>query len=85
MATLRAAIRGRQKLELTSRAPDGTLTRRTARPLRLDHWGRVWALTIWCERDSAFRDLRVDLIESARALPELFTDEPGKRLEDRPA
>lgn len=82
LAPLRAAIRARQKLRLTYTAPDGTVTSRTVRPLQVDHIGRVWTLTAWCELRAAFRVFRLDLIESAEALPELFHDEPGRTLAD---
>jgi predicted DNA-binding transcriptional regulator YafY len=82
MATLRAAIKARQKLALSYRRIDGTLTQRTVRPLHMEYWGRVWTLTAWCETRDDFRVFRVDLIEQAQALPELFVDEPGKNLAD---
>ncbi|MBT8155818.1 YafY family transcriptional regulator [Epibacterium ulvae] len=80
MATLRAAIKARQKLSLQYCRIDGTLTERVIRPLHMEYWGRVWTLTAWCETRAAFRVFRVDLIEEATALPELFVDEPGKTL-----
>ncbi|WP_293573157.1 YafY family protein [Phaeobacter sp.] len=82
MPVLRAAIKARQKLHLAYRRVDGTLTERVIRPLHMEYWGRVWTLTGWCEMREDFRVFRVDLIEIAKALPELFVDEPGKRLED---
>lgn len=82
MPTLRSAIKARQKLRLSYRRIDGTLTQRTIRPLHMEYWGRVWTLTAWCETREDFRVFRVDLIEEAAALPELFVDEPGKRLKD---
>ncbi len=82
MATLRAAIKARQKLSLQYRRIDGTLTQRIIRPLHMEYWGRVWTLTAWCDTRAAFRVFRVDLIEDATALPELFVDEPGKTLAD---
>jgi len=82
MPTLRAAIKARQKLHLDYRRIDGVLTFRTIRPLNMEYWGRVWTLTAWCETRQGFRVFRVDLIEAATALPELFVDEPGKRLSD---
>ncbi|MGR3615476.1 MAG: helix-turn-helix transcriptional regulator [Paracoccaceae bacterium] len=82
MPTLRAAIKARQKLELAYRRIDGTLTHRKIRPLHMEYWGRVWTLTAWCEKRQGFRVFRVDLIENTEALPELFIDEPGKRLSD---
>ena len=82
MPTIRAAIRARQKLRLTGTAPSGTVTTRTVRPLLMQNWGRIWTLTAWCETDNDFRDFRLDLIESAEALAELFADEPGRTLAD---
>ena len=82
MAALRSAIRGRQKLHLRWRGPDGTPHTSTLRPLHLDHWARIWTLTGWCDTTGQFRELRVDLIEDATPLPELFVDEPGKTYAD---
>ncbi|MGV6803855.1 MAG: helix-turn-helix transcriptional regulator [Ruegeria sp.] len=82
MAPIRAAIKSRQKLRLAYRRIDGTLTERTVRPLHMEYWGRVWTLTAWCELRHGFRVFRIDLIESVRPLPEIFADEPGKRLAD---
>lgn len=82
MAALRAAIKGRQKLRLGYRRIDGTPSDRVIRPLHMEYWGRVWTLTAWCELRADFRVFRVDLIETAAPLPELFVDEPGKRLSD---
>ncbi len=82
MATLRSAIKARQKLHLAYRRIDGVLTDRVIRPLHMEYWGRVWTLSGWCEAREDFRMFRVDLIEAARALPELFTEEPGKSLAD---
>jgi predicted DNA-binding transcriptional regulator YafY len=82
MPMLRAAIRARQKLRLTVTAPDGNVTARRVRPLLMESWGRVWTLTVWCETTGTFEVFRLDLIDSAEALPELFEDEPGRTLAD---
>jgi predicted DNA-binding transcriptional regulator YafY len=82
ISTLRAAIRARQKLRLTYTGPDGRVTSRVIRPLHMEYWGRIWTLTAWCELRVAFRVFRIDLIDTADALPELFSDEPGKSLAD---
>jgi predicted DNA-binding transcriptional regulator YafY len=82
MAPIRAAIKSRQKLRLSYRRIDGVLTERTIRPLHMEYWGRVWTLTAWCELREGFRVFRIDLIESVAPLPEIFADEPGKRLDD---
>ena len=78
LATLRTAIRNRQKLRLSrdDAAPD------EVRPLRMDYWGRVWTVLVWSETHSDFASLRVDQITDMTILPGLFVDEPGKRAED---
>lgn len=80
--TLRAAINARQKLRITYTGRDGTVTSRVIRPLHLEYWSRIWTLTAWCELRCAHRVFRLDLVNSAEALPELFNDEPGKTLAD---
>lgn len=82
MAPIRAAIKSRQKLRLSYRRIDGVLTDRIIRPLHMEYWGRVWTLTAWCELRHGFRVFRIDLIEAVAPLPEIFADEPGKRLGD---
>ena len=82
MAPLRAAIRSRRKVDITYAAPEEPETQRRVRPLQMEYWGRVWTLTAWCELREDHRVFRVDLIETAEALPELFVDEPGKTLAD---
>ncbi|KEJ89451.1 helix-turn-helix transcriptional regulator [Sulfitobacter donghicola] len=82
LPTLRAAIKARQKLRITYTSNDGGVTSRSIRPLHLEYWNRIWALTAWCELRAAHRIFRLDLISSAEALPELFTDEAGKTLAD---
>lgn len=79
---LRSAITARQKVALTYTGRDGGVTRRVIRPLRTDYVARSWTLTAWCELRADLREFRLDLIESAEALPELFVEEPGKGLRD---
>ncbi|MEC7258779.1 MAG: WYL domain-containing protein [Pseudomonadota bacterium] len=75
---LRRAIRARQKLLITVQGGSA----RRVRPLRLEHWARLWVLTAWCEDTEAFAQFRTDNLTRAEPLPELFVDEPGKRLAD---
>lgn len=82
MPTLRAAIKARQKLRITYTSKGGTVTSRTIRPLHMEYLGRVWTLIAWCEWRKAHRAFRLDLINTAEALPELFSDETGKTLAD---
>jgi predicted DNA-binding transcriptional regulator YafY len=79
---LRSTTRARQKVRITYTSDEGQVTARVIRPLKLAYWGHVWAVTAWCELRAGFRVFRLDLMDSAEALPELFADEPGKRLED---
>lgn len=74
---LRRAIAGRQKLGLIINSRE-----RRVRPLKLDFWGRLWVITVWCESTRAFDEIRLDQIDIIRILPSLFIDEPGKRLSD---
>lgn len=81
MPTLRAAIKARQKLRITY-TRDGTVTSRIIRPLHMEYMSRIWTLVAWCELRDAHRVFRLDLINAAEALPELFTIEAGKTLAD---
>ncbi len=82
MPPLRAAIRARQKVRVSTRVGDGPTTIRAIRPLHLDYWGRLWTITAWCELRSDFRTFRLDQIEDLAVLPQLFIEEPGKTLAD---
>ncbi len=82
MPLLRSAIKARQKVRITYTSRDGAVTGRVIRPLHMEYWGKVWTVTAWCELRDGFRVFRLDLMDSAEALPALFTDEPGKRIED---
>jgi len=82
MPPLRAAIKARQKLRITYTGRDGAVTSRVIRPLHMAYWSRIWTVTAWCEHVNAHRVFRLDLMNTAEALPELFIDEPGKTLAD---
>ena len=78
MPSIRAAIRSRQKLQIT----DFNATAQVIRPLNLDYWGRVWNCVSWSEKTDDFASFRLDLIDCLTVLPELFVDEHGKTLRD---
>lgn len=82
MPTLRAAIKARQKLRITYTGAQGSVTSRTIHPLHLAHEARVWTLIAWCELRAAHRVFRLDLVNTAEALPALFPDTPGRGLDD---
>jgi predicted DNA-binding transcriptional regulator YafY len=79
---IRAAIRARQKLRLRLAGGGGA---RVVRPLKLEYWGRLWTAVVWDETAADFAEIRVDRIEELAVLPQLFVDEPGKRLADHEA
>lgn len=78
MPAFRAAIRARQKLQIT--LTDGTT--HLLRPLELRYWGRIWACTGWSETAGDFLGFRIDQIDRLAPVPGLFVEEPGKRLQD---
>ena len=78
MPSIRAAIRSRQKLQLS----DASASNQVIRPLSLDYWGRLWTCVSWSETTDSFAGFRLDLIDHLTVLPELFVDEQGKTLKD---
>jgi predicted DNA-binding transcriptional regulator YafY len=80
LPALRRAIRLQERLSVTYRDSEGTISQRLIRPLLLEFWGRVWTLASWCETRAGFRSFRVDRIESATATGEIFPPEPGRDL-----
>ncbi|WP_211343861.1 helix-turn-helix transcriptional regulator [Roseateles asaccharophilus] len=82
LETLRDSVRQRKVLEIAYEALTGKASVRRARPLGLTVFDTVWLLTIWCERASDFRHLRVDRIRSIKETGACFRDEAGKRFSD---
>lgn len=81
-ASLRHAIRTRNKVAFHYQALSGAKTVRTVRPLCLAFFGPVWLLASWCEARQDFRNFRLDLMSQLDILAEHFIDEKGKRLID---
>lgn len=77
LATLRAAIRAHQKVELATSA--GT---ETVNPLLLDYRARAWILVAYSPSTGCFRDIAVTEIEHLRPIRELFGSAPGTTLSD---
>lgn len=73
LPTLRAALRGRQKLSVMRAGMPHRI-----RPLALDYWGRIWVCGAWCETCNQFHELRLDEITDVEVLRALFVDEPDK-------
>ena len=81
MPILRAAVRARERLAITSVDAAGRETHRDIRPLQLAFWGRVWSLAAWCEA-TGFQQFRVDRIIAVEPTGETFANDPGKTIED---
>jgi predicted DNA-binding transcriptional regulator YafY len=79
---VRAALDGRQMVDIAYCAKDGSETVRRIRPLGLYFWGGVWTLATWCELRDDFRTFRLDLITGFSPLEETFKPEPGRTLAD---
>ncbi|MEP4198237.1 MAG: HTH domain-containing protein [Aliishimia sp.] len=72
LPTLRSAIKARQKLSIlykTGAEPSAHIIH----PYETRNAGSLWTLRAWCETSGAEVEFRLDLIETAQALPELFT------------
>lgn len=82
LALLRDAVRKRTRLAIEYMDLNGNRSERIARPLGLTMFDAVWLLTIWCENQTDFRNLRVDRIISVNATGTPFRHETGKRFED---
>jgi len=78
----REALVAQKKLHLHYMTPDGPSTQRTVRPLGLFFWGQKWTLAAWCELRQDFRNFRLDRVNDATMLDDVFADEPGRTLKD---
>lgn len=81
-ASLRRAIRAKNKLNFTYQDAEGDITTRCVRPLCLMFFSPFWLLLTWCEKRNDFRNFRLDRIKQLTILGEHFKDEKGKRLYD---
>ena len=79
---LRNAASARRLIRFDYQDARGAATSRTARPLACFHWERVWTLAAWCEQRDAFRNFRLDRMNSLQMRPDAFRDEPGRTLPD---
>jgi predicted DNA-binding transcriptional regulator YafY len=82
LAEIRAAIDSRRKVRVAYTDGGGAATERTLRPLGLFFWGNGWSLTAWCELRDGFRNFRLERIQTLATLPERFTDEPARTIDD---
>jgi predicted DNA-binding transcriptional regulator YafY len=79
---LHAAAQQRRVVLVAYAREDGQPSVRRLRPLALYFWGGVWTLAAWCEMRNDFRSFRVDRIQRAERLEEVFTPRTGQTLAD---
>jgi predicted DNA-binding transcriptional regulator YafY len=80
LGALREAIRSKKRVCFGYRDAEGRETQRTARPLAVAFWGKVWSLASWCETRKDFRGFRLDRMQEV-VLGEPFAEEPDKSLD----
>jgi predicted DNA-binding transcriptional regulator YafY len=78
---LRAAIRGRQVVEMTYADGAGQETERRIRPLAIWSLPDGWMVTGWCEMRQDFRTFRLDRIAALVVTDERFADDPARGLQ----
>ncbi|MBA98107.1 MAG: transcriptional regulator [Sulfitobacter sp.] len=81
LPVLRAAIKARQKLKIVYNAEHGAVKTSILHPRTLTHKARSWLLSGWDETAQAPALLRLDLIETADPLPELFSQASGFQMD----
>jgi predicted DNA-binding transcriptional regulator YafY len=79
---LREAAQAKRVCEIAYRDAAELRSTRQVRPLGVFYWGKVWTLAAWCEARQAFRNFRIDRIESLKLVDGHFKDEAGKTLAD---
>jgi len=82
LSVLRTATKQQKKTYFQYKREDGEVSRRTAHPLGLFYWGKVWTLVAWCELRDSFRHFRVDRMDQVAMLDEKFPQIPGRSLQD---
>ncbi len=82
LGSVREALAGKRKLQLTYRDEQGRQSKRTVCPVGAFLWSRVWTLGAWCELRRDFRNFRLDRIDVCLILEATFKDEPGRTLAD---
>ena len=81
MGAVREAIASKRRLRFSYVDKGASASARTARPLGVAFWGKVFSLAAWCELRKDFRSFRLDRMQQVQ-LGEAFDEEPGKGLDD---
>jgi len=82
MSDFREAMDHRNKITFAYIREDGKESERIVWPLGLLFWGKVWTLGAWCEYRQAFRNFRLDRINSYKISEQTYPHKPGQTLDD---
>jgi predicted DNA-binding transcriptional regulator YafY len=82
LEVLRTAIKQQAKVRFAYQREDGEKSVRTAHPLGLFYWGKVWTLVAWCELRDAFRHFRLDRMRDIAKMRETYELLEGRTLQD---
>ena len=77
---LRESIRARQMVSIRYKDEMQRISTRKLRPLALVFCSPIWLLATWCEMRQAFRNFRLDRIQTLDICADTFEDEPDKNL-----
>lgn len=77
---IREAIRMKQRINIEYTRADAQTSTRTAEPLGLIFWGKVWTLVAWCQLREEYRTFRLDRINQLTVLTENFETYDNKSL-----
>ncbi|GLX78313.1 DNA-binding transcriptional regulator [Thalassotalea insulae] len=69
---LRSAITEQKQLAIEYTDVNQQLSQRTIEPLGLVYWGAKWTLVAYCQLRSAYREFRIDRIQSCQKLSQSF-------------
>lgn len=79
-ATLRDAIRLRERVSINYTRADEQQSSRTIEPLGLIFWGKIWTLVAWCHLRGDYRTFRLDRINSLQMTGDTFEISKTKSL-----
>ncbi|MDP1752754.1 MAG: YafY family protein [Reyranella sp.] len=78
LADVRAAIRDSRKLYIAYADEKGRRTHRTIWPIAMAYYVDVTLVGAWCELRAAYRNFRVERIQSSKVLDEHFDQDNGR-------
>lgn len=81
ISVVRRALADGRKLQVAYTRADGEASERVLRPMAVFFWGRAWTVGAWCELRGAYRNFRLDRMESITPLDDRFDGSDGIHLD----